>query len=159
MYRDTHSADQSHPASTPHFQAQAGAPQPDRVPGAGGRRGRAAENLRERTQPSVLPQRQLRTPLAPGDGGGQRGRTGPRLAAGEDCHGGTLAHERTHAVVHAQALKLHTSDKQTQTHGKAHDGDVDLTVPFAANRGVYRRERRGEGDHEAVEPTRPEAWV
>lgn len=57
------------------------------VSGVGGRRSGAAEAVHQRTQSPLLPQRQLRAAPASGDGSGQRGREGPRLAQGEDCQG------------------------------------------------------------------------
>lgn len=58
-----------------------------RVPGVGGRRSGAAQDVHQRTQPALLPQRLLHSTATAGDGGGQRGRTGPRLAQREDRQG------------------------------------------------------------------------
>lgn len=65
------------------FQTQEDEGESVRVSGVGGRRSGAAEDAHQRTQPPLLPQRQLRAATASGDGSGQRGREGPRLAQRE----------------------------------------------------------------------------
>lgn len=57
------------------------------IPWNGRWRAGAAEDLRQRTQPSLLPQRQLHAPPSPGNGSRQRGWEGSRVAQGEDRNG------------------------------------------------------------------------
>lgn len=68
----------------------------------------AAEDLRQRTQPSLLPQRQLHAPPSPGDGSGQRGWEGSRVAQGEDRNGEKdLTSSSTFPSEHQLSPRLH----------------------------------------------------
>lgn len=70
----------------------------------------AAEDLRQRTQPSLLPQRQLHAPPSPGDGSGQRGWEGSRVAQGEDRNGEKdLTSSSTFPSEHQLSPRLHGS--------------------------------------------------
>lgn len=53
------------------WQAEAHESEHVRVPGVRGWGGGAAEDVQQRPQPALLPQRHLPAPAPPGDGGGQ----------------------------------------------------------------------------------------
>lgn len=69
------------------LQAKEDQAEPLRVLGDWGRRAGTAADVRERTQPPLLPQWQLHAPAASGDGFGQRGWARSRMAQREDGHG------------------------------------------------------------------------
>lgn len=96
-----------------------------RVPGVRGRRSRAAEDVHQRTQPPLLPQRQLRAAPASGDGSGQRGRERPGLAQREDRQG-----ERQSLKVSVlRVILLLVNNRSSLT--------SDFSDRPAANRGIH----------------------